>query len=303
VHYLTVPRDLVENVKYRIRLREQCAADARCRGAVWRACKEDVLFFMTAMCWLYEPRPRFGSDGRALPKRIPFIPWEHQVQIIKKIDANLGVNDIAVYKSRGEGLSWIGVLLALHDWLFDDMAKIGLVSSSMLKADDPGNMDSLMAKMVWELDQLPPWMIGKKGVDWKRNIAEHYLINFRNASQANAFAATADAGRSGRYKWFLADELAFWDSGDDRKFMESIRGSTDCRLAISTPNGSEGEFYEMVYVPSNAAKIRVHWTQNQSKNLGLYKLLSGVPVAVDARSNPLMPDYVGPKQSVTDLFA
>lgn len=301
--YKDVPRGFEENLQYRIDVRTEAARNPKFRRAMMTACKHDFLFWCCAFVWLFEPRPRFGSDGRALPKMIPFIPWDHQIPVILDIKKYLGLRDIAVEKSRGEGMSWICILLALHDWLFDDMAKVGLVSNTEKKADDPGNMDSLMAKIDWELTKLPRWMAGTPGVDWTRNKSDHSLVNHRNDSQINAFAATADAGRAGRYKWFGPDELAHWDSPKDSDFMTSISGSTDSRLVISTPNGSSGAYYNFVHTPSNAIRLKLHWSQNNYKSRGLYTFERGVPVAVDPVNNPLPTEYTPPSQGVLDMFS
>lgn len=300
--YDQVPKEFEANLEYRVRLRERCAKDEGFKRAVIEACRQDILFYLCALAYLYEPRPRYGANGKMLPRTIPFIPWEHQVPAILQMRENLGLKDIAVFKSRGEGMSWIGVHMALYDWLFEDMAKIGLVSRTKEMADTPGNLDSLLAKVEWSLSKLPQWLRGKKDVDWKRNINDSSLVNLRNWSQINAFASTGDAGRAGRYKWFLADELAFWERPADKKFMTSISESTDCRLAVSTPNGSSGAFYDMVHVPSNVVRVRVHWTQNPTKNRGLYKMENGLPVAVD-KDNPLPPEYNPPNEDIQALFA
>jgi len=261
-------------------------------------------------CWLFEPRTRRDKYGNVMPKMIPFIPWEHQIPAIQEMREYLGECDVTVFKSRGEGFSWISILLALHDWLFDDMSKVGLVSNTEKKADDPGNMDSLMAKLDWELTKLPMWLAGVKAgprvsaPDYERNLTKHSLVNLRNGAQINAFAATSDAGRSGRYKWFLEDELAFWETGVGRQFMESVRESTESRCSVSTPNGDNNVFYDMVHLPSgNNRLIRVHWTQNPSKNRGLYKIVDNIAVAVDPVNNPLLPQYDPPSQEVLDRWS
>lgn len=301
--YKSVPRDLEANLRYRVELRQRAATDIPFRRAMWTACKHDILFWFNAWCFLYEPRPRFNAEGRLLPKMIPFIVWDHQIPAIKAIKENLGTKDIGVEKSRGEGASWMAVLLALHDWLFDDMAKVGLVSKKEKDADDPGNMDSLFAKIDWELTKLPKWMAGVEKVDWTRNLAEHSLVNKRNGSQINAFAAVSDAGRSGRYKWFLCDELAFWDAGDDRRFLESVRSSTDSRLIISTPNGSDGAYYDFMHTPSSrTVKVILDWKDNPSRNRGLYQFENGKPAAVNPK-NPLPPEYDPPNAATLDLFS
>lgn len=300
MYYQQVPREFEQNIAYRVAIRERAGADLGFRRAMWQACKEDVLFFFSAFCWLYEPRPRKDAHGRWLPKMIPFIPWDHQIPAIQTLRQSLGVRDVVVFKSRGEGLSWIGVLMALHDWLFGDMPKIGLVSNTEKKADDPGNLDSLMAKIDWELKQLPAWMAGEKDIHWTRNLADHSLVNLRNVGQVNAFAATKDAGRAGRYTWFLADEMGFWDRGKDREFLEGIRASTDSRLVISTPNGSSGAFYDLVYNPSSIVKVRIHWSENPYKNRGLYRLVNGLPVAEPGHT--LAPEYDPPTKPVRDMW-
>jgi hypothetical protein len=298
-----VPTDFRENLEFRLKLREACARSERARKVIWEACKSDPLFFFQAMCFLVEPRPRFDVEGKPLPTVVPFLLWPHQVPAITTIYENLGLKDVAVYKSRGEGFTWIACLISLHEWLFRDMAKIGLVSSTELKADDPSNLDSLGARIDWELKRLPTWMAGVKDVDWKRSLSDHAWVNLRNGSQINAFAATAETGRAGRYRFFVADELAFWQAGVDKKFMESIRASTESRIAISTPNGASGAFYDMVFRPSNCVRVRVHWTQNSFRNRGLYKLIDGLPEAVDPKRNPIPPEYIGPSEAVLDLFS
>lgn len=286
-------------MRYRLDLRNRAEKDIGFRKAMLAACKHDVLFFMNGFAWLFEPRIRFGSDGRQLPKTIPCITWPHQDPVILAIDKNLGLKDIGVEKSRSEGMSWLALLFAVRDWLFDPGAKVGIVSNIEKKADDPGNMDSLGAKIDWELKKLPKWMVPP----YKRNLADHSWVNEQNFSQINAFAATSDAGRGGRYKWFLADELAFWDRPQDSKFMTSIRGATESRLVISTPNGTEGEYYSFIHTPSNIERLRLDWKDNPTRNRGLYKFKDGKPAAIDPLNNPLPKEYDPPDQNTLDLFS
>ncbi len=302
--YANIPKGLKENLAYRQGVLRRCATDKGFRRAMLAASKHDVLLWLNLFVWLYEPRPRFGSDGRLLPKVIPCITWPHQDPVILEIDKNLGLNDIGVEKARGEGMSWLALMLALRDWLFEDGAKVGLVSNTEKKADDPGNMDSLLAKIDWELTKLPKWMAGIKEKDYRRNLSDHSLVNLRNMAQINAFAATGDAGRAGRYKWFLADELAFWDRGIDSQFMTSIRGSTECRLVVSTPNGSDGEYYDFMHIPSaSTVRLVLDWKDNPTRNRGLYEYKDGKAIAIDPVNNPLPANYDPPDQGVLDLWS
>lgn len=271
---------------------------------------DDGKLLLVHNCFVHEPRPRLDANGKRLPKVIPFITWPHQDALIEAMREALGLRDIGINKSRGEGLSWIAVIMGLHEWLFDpDGVNIGLVSSKMDKADKAGNMDSLLQKAVWELDKLPAWMSGKRAPtiadpgDWTYNGSDHSLVNRRNGSQINAFAATGGAGRGGRYTWFVADELGEWDEGPATELMDSTGPATDSRLIISTPAGPAGAYYRFIHAPSNALKLTSHWVDNIAKNRGLYRLINGKPVALDPKSNPLPENYSPPSREILDMFA
>ena len=305
-YYRKVPKDRDENLKYRLELRNRCKTDARVRRAVESACRDDVLYFFNAMCWLYEPRPMFVEKAgvrRKLPMVIPFITWPHQDEAIREIYDNLGLEDVGVEKSRGEGMSWMAVLMALHNWLFVDNCKIGLVSRTESAADDPEDSDSLFWKIDWELTKLPAWMAGKRNADWKRNVTNHTLTNLRNGARITAGAATGDVFRGGRLTWALMDEFAFFRKGEDADALNSSHGATNSRLFVSTVNGQNNEYFRIMHEPSSMVKVIIDWKQNVARNRGLYRFQSGVPVAVDPVNNPLPDHYDPPTQEVLDLFA
>lgn len=296
--YESVPKDLVENLRYRVAIRKQCEKDSRLRKAVMAACREDVLYFFSAWCWLHEPRPMLDEEGNLLPEVIPFIPWPHQVDLIRTIRENLGFKDIGVEKARGEGMSWIALMMALHDWTFaipgTRMISIGIVSRTMEMADTPGDMNSLMPKLDWELERLPKWMVGVKDVDYKRLAKDHTLRNLRNNSLISAYASTGEVGSGGRYTWWLIDELSKFPPGNDADALTSTQASTKSRLIIGTPYGSEGAYYDVMHQPSSMIKLTLKWEDNPTRNRGLYRMVHEAPVAIDPINNPLPPCYTPP---------
>lgn len=299
--YKIVPTELRANLRFRRDMLMRCQADKAFREAIWKVCKEDCLFFFNAMCWVYEPRPRIVG-GIRLPHQMPFIAWDHQVPAILEIRENLGLCDIGVEKSRGEGMSWIGILLAMHDWLFEDMAAIGFVSKDEVSADDPNDPDSLMWKCDFTLKKLPLWMAGSRDKDWKRDVSKHVLRNLRNESTISAYAATGNVASGGRKKWFLKDELAKFPKPSDKEAMASTQHVTNCRLIVSTPKGSDGAYYDLMHEPSNMVKVVLDWKMNPTRNRGLYEFVGGLPVALDP-NNPLPPHYNPPTEDVLDMFS
>ena len=209
-------------------------------------------------------------------------------------------------KSRGEGMSWIAVLFAVHDWLFAEpgvhSTKVGMVSRNMDFADMPNNLDSLGGKLDFELKNLPTWMVGQKNIDWKRNLDNHTWINLRNGAEITAYAATGEVGSGGRATWYICDELSKFNPGDDHKAMVSLQAVTDSRLIIGTPYGAEGSYYEIMHEPSSMVKLVLDWKQNPVRRQGLYRMINGRPVAVDPVKNPLTPEYAALTNGVQEMF-
>lgn len=253
-------------------------------------------------CLLYEPRPKVDK-GKRLPMVIPFITWPHQEDAIREIDEHLGFEDIGVEKSRGEGMSWIGTVFALRDWLFRPGSKVGLVSRTEDMADDPEDPDSIFWKIDWQLSKLPKWLAGVKGKDWKRILDRHTLTNYRNDSRIVADAATGAVFRGGRLTWAMMDEFAFFKKGEDVDALNSSHGATNSRLFVSTVNGTSNEFHRIMHEDSSMVKVVIDWKQNISRNRGLYRMVDGVPQAVDPKKNPLPKHYSPPSPQVLALFA
>jgi hypothetical protein len=283
-YWRMVPRDIRGNLEFRLAVRKRCATDLEFRAAMIKACREDFLFFCLVFVFLHEPRA-VGS------KKIPFLVWDHQVPVIQGILKNLGQKDIVVDKCRGEGMSWISVLLALWTWLFHEDSVVGMVSSTEDKSDRPGDVGSLMGKLDWEIECLPKWMVGKKKDDWDRNLTEHTLVNKRTRSQILAFAATKNTGRGNRFTWFFLDELGEWQRGPDKEVLTSLQQATNCRLIVSTPAGAHGAYYDFVHGEGDFVKLTLDWKDNPSKNRGLYVVRNHTARAMDPKHNPLPPGY------------
>lgn len=285
-----VPLDPVENLKFRRQLRKLCIDDEKYRERVFRACQSDPLFFFNSLCFGYEPRPKL-VNGKLAPMVFPFIAWEHQVPMMKQFHAHLGLCDIGVEKSRGEGMSWTLVLFATWDWIFNDMRAIGLVSKDENAVDNPDDPDSLMWKIDFLISKMPRWLVGDKDTDWKRDRGKHVLKNLRNGSTITGYAATGNVASGGRKSWFGMDELAKFPRGPDAEAMASTQHVTNCRAVVSTPKGADGAYYKLMHEPSSMIRERLHWTMNPTRNRGMYTLVDGRAVAVDPVNNPLTPEY------------
>jgi hypothetical protein len=210
-------------------------------------------------------------------------------------------------KSRGEGMTWIALMTALHDWIFSipgtRMVTIGIASRTLEMADSPSDISSLMAKLDWELDRLPSWMVGARDVDYKRMYKDRTLRNLKNNCVITAYAGTGECGSGGRYTWWFLDELSKFNPGDDRRALTSTQATTKSRLIVGTPYGSEGAYYDIMHEPSSMIKLTLKWEDNPTRNKGLYRMIGGIPVAMNPASNPLPWSYSPPSPDVQAMFA
>lgn len=290
--YDLVPRTLEENIQFRLDLREKAKGRPKVQQAIREACEEDVLYFFGAWLWVYEPR---GQNG---VRMLPFVPWPHQESAIITMDevltetSNRGIQkDVRVTKGRGEGFSWIGMGLGARDWLLRPMTKVGLVSRNQ-DMSDSDDSDSLMWKLDFLLKNLPQWWM-PKGFSWNkhRSKSDHTLTNPENGSSVKGHSATGNVATGGRTTWFFFDELAKWERGADQDAMNSTGPVTNCRIIGSSPFGDSGAFYDLIHEQSGSPLVRLHWSDNPTKNRGIYRYLSGKCLPMDPVNNPLSIDY------------
>lgn len=276
---------------YRRELNLWANRSAENQRLLMEACRQDVLFWLNAFVWLYEPRPRFGTDGRRLPEIFPMIVWPHQEPVIAALDRDLGVQDIGVSKSRGEGMSWLAILMFMHRWCFHPNSKFGMASYNEDMVDNRDNPDSLFWKIDFTIKYLPTWMVGTPDRDYTRNISRHTLLNHRNGSMITGYATTAALASGSRSQAFLADEVGKWNRKNDRTAMTSIQQTTFSRLVVSTPFGPDGAYYDFMQDDTSCmTKLHLNWKQNPTRNQFLYRVENNRPVPLTEEG--LAPDYV-----------
>jgi len=270
--YEYIPKGFKENLKWRLETRVRAQTDKAFRGQLMKMCEVDMMFWINGFVWLHEPRPRMGANGMPLPQIIPFISWEHQDPIIMSVDEHIGFEDIATEKSRGEGASWIAMMVSMHRWIYFPMTTVGLISRTQDAVDNTEDMDSLMTKLDWELTKLPVWMVGINGVDYVRNYTRHTLKNNQNNSVITGYSATGDVMSGGRKSFIIFDELAKFPRGDDYDAMDSTQHVTESRFIISTPKGAEGAYYDVMNKDGDLIKLILDWKDNQTRNRGLFRI-------------------------------
>ena len=268
-HASIPPLDISENLSYRQKVREICEGDIGAQEEYLRLCAEDSLFWLNTFAWLHEPRPT--------PRIIPFVIWPHQVSFWKNLDLFMGRKDLILEKSRGEGASWMAMWWLLHKWLFLPMFQAGVVSKDEDAVDNPSNLGTMLCKIDFALGNrkrnrpstLPTWMIP----EFDRNVTDHTFFNQENEASINGFSATANVATGDRKTVMIMDEFAKFNTGEDYHAMNSTQHVTNCRVFIGSPWGPAGAFFDVAHKDSEVIKCRLHWSDNPTRNYGMYKVL------------------------------
>lgn len=240
--YDLVPKDPVENLEWRIACRERALVDKRFQTAFWQACMEDVCFFMSAVCWGYDPRAKH--------KIVPFIPWPHQVGVFQKLDwvfdycsEEEKTMDVLVDKSRAQGGTFGYLWVDLRRWLRDPMFSAGYVTRNADLVDSKTDSDTVLWKVQFAINMLPVWMQPK----YERNLSQHTFENKENGALLKGYAAGQDVAAGGRATVFTMDEAGAKDfvaAGKDYSVMESLHDVTGYLRLVSARYIDQGVFHE-----------------------------------------------------------
>lgn len=285
----TCPKTPLENLQWRDACRERAISDKGFRDSFWHACMEDPVFFFNAVLWVYEPRAKI--------KRKPFVTWEHQDPVIRKMDATIDEAmdnelpiSLTVPKSRAQGGTYIYLGVFIRRALRDEGFSAGLVTRNEELVDSRTDADAVMYKLAWMLDRLPKWMLD----EYRRNSTEH-TIALPNGSVFSGYAATGDVARGGRKTVFAFDEPGseeFVSGNKDFKVMSSVGHVSNCVILVSTYGTDSGVFYESAKDPENERVITLDWKDNPDHGKNAYITREGETTAVRAEEADAVREYI-----------
>ena len=205
-YYDLVPRDPVENLRWRIRCRKRAIKDKKFRDVLYQACMQDVCFWMAAFCWGYDPRARV--------KIVPFIPYPHQADVFVRMDEAITTAekeersvDVILDKARAQGGTFGYLWVDLRRWLRDPMFSAGYVTRNEDLIDSKSDSSTVLWKVAWAIERLPFWM----KPNYERHLGHHTFINNDNGALLRGYSAGQDVAAGGRATVFTVDEAGARD--------------------------------------------------------------------------------------------
>jgi len=261
-YYPMVPKGLVDNLAFRRALIEYCRENEPAQQDVWRMCSRDMLFWINTFCWGYDPRS--SADFPV----VPFITYPFQDTTLMTLEDAIGVEDVTIPKSRAMGVTFMCLLVLLHQFQFKEYRTFLCVSQKEDFVDKKGDPDSLFWKLDFEIEHQPSWL---------RPQIDRNSLSIRNPEMHTTIDGSAtieNVGRGGRRTATLLDEFSSVPNG---YAMDSATGAnTNCRFFVSTPKGTNNAFADRVKKETGKI-IRLHWTQHPIYSKGLYNGPDGKP--------------------------
>jgi hypothetical protein len=253
--YKDVPRDAAGNREFRAAVLRAAAADPGLRAELLHACKHDLLFYVNAFAWTFDPRTP--------DKLLPFVTYPFQDDgLLTIVDCVGRGRDLVIEKSRDMGASWISLVAMEWMWHFHPGFSFLMVSRKEDLVDAPGDPDSLFWKIDFVHEKLPAWLKPK---------FTRRKLNFQNldtGSTIDGESTTGAAGVGGRRSAMFIDEFSRIEEGN--QLLAGTADTTNCRIFNFTPFGTQNAAYRLAR-RGDLKKLRFHWSQHPEKAAGLYR--------------------------------
>lgn len=255
-HVHLVPKEQDGNLAFRRELLQFANGGAKEKATLISMCAEDVLFYVNAFCWTYDPRLKVST--------IPFITYPFQDEAIEAVNEAIEMgNDILFAKSRDMGASWLILTAFQHRWRFIHGQSFLCVSRNEDYVDKAGNPKSLFWKFDFLHKNMPGWLLPNMTRTRLR------LSNDDNGSSIDGESTTGDVARGDRRTAIMLDEFAAFEATDGYRALSATRDATKCRIFNSTPAGSSNAFYDLSQ-KVEIKQIRMHWSRHPVKSMGMY---------------------------------
>ncbi len=261
-----VPKERAANLRFRKELLLRSRQDNLLRAGYRAACRQDLLFYVNAFVWTFDPRTQL--------KLLPFVTWPVQDRAFLTIlDCIEQGRDLVIEKSRDMGASWMSLVVMEWLWHFHPGMSFLMVSRKEGLVDAPGDPDSLFWKVDFVHKHLPLWL--RPETDRRRL----HFGNVGNGSTIDGESTTAAAGVGGRRTAMFIDEFSRIEEG--YQLLAGTADTTRCRIFNFTPYGTNNAAYDLAR-REDVKKLRLHWSEHPEKAAGLYRSQAGKVEVLDA---------------------
>lgn len=210
----------------------------------------------------YDPR----NVERKQPALVPFLLFPKQEEWVNwAIDLWRSGKSGLTDKSRDMGVSWLAVAVSVSLCIFNQGMTIGFGSRKAVYVDKLGDPKSLLYKVREFTKYLPTEFRG----NWneKKN-APYMKVNYPMTNSTITGEVGDQMARGGRFGLYFPDEAAFLSHPE--LIEASLSNATNCRIDISTPNGTDNPFYRKRF-SGKISVMTMHWKDHPAKDEAWYE--------------------------------
>lgn len=205
--------------------------------------------------WGMTSDPRNVEIG--LPVTVPFLLFPKQIELAKWLIERWRARESgAMAKSREVGATWVAGSLAATLCMMNDEMAVGVGSRKLELVDSLDDPKAIFPKIRQFITWCPPEFTGS----WS---TREKLIKFGNGSTI-AGEGGDDIGRGGRTGLYLVDEADF--VAHQSSVDASLAATSNCRIFMSTHNGSDKPFYQKVTTWDARRVFKFHWRDDPRKD-------------------------------------
>lgn len=187
-----------------------------------------------------------------------FAIWQHKLPSFPNASEGVTV------KSRDCGVSWCFMTMGISLCLTWRNINVGVGSAKADKVDRSGDPDCLFYKGRMFLRYLPN--VFKNGWSAKQN-SKHMVLEFPYTECAFTGEAGDNIGRGGRTAIYGVDEAAHVER--PKLIDASLSATTNCRIDISSVNGSANSFAERAH-NNHIPRFDFSWRDDPRKDQAWY---------------------------------
>ena len=258
----TYPKDYRGNLAWRRKMLLKAKLDPGYKEKLRLLFFEDPIFAFNGFFMTLDVRRRPYHHQ-------PFCTYPFQDEVILELVRSINEGqDIVLEKSRDMGVSWMVILVFEWFWL-NPMGGADFLLGSRIEdyVDKKGDMRTLMEKARYAIYRLPRWLLPK---GFRRKVHDNFmrLVNPETGSSLTGESNNANFSTGGRYAGVLFDEFAKWES-TDKSAWTAAGDATPSRIAVSTPFGAAGQYYDLV-TDGRTHKVHLHWSLHPVKASDAY---------------------------------
>ena len=261
--YEAIPKELRQNIEFRISLHQLLATDPKAQQVYLQLCREYLPIIFSSTFWTFNPTKRINA---------PFILREPaQIPAVLTLQRCIqDGQDVGINKSREEGASEICCKTFVANCLLYNYNHFIVGSRTKNYVDNFGDQTTLFAKIDNAFDCLPSWWLKLCGYDKNKNRKDMVLSVPGTNSEIVGDTTNENFSAGSRGTAVLLDEFGRVDFSVADSIEGSVHDVSRCTIYSSTHWLGNNHVFNKAIRKETVVPIELLWYDNPVKNPGLY---------------------------------